>query len=283
MRMVIDSNVLKDDVLREYLVKSRKNIALVTDYIMIEALKGDTLNKIFGLMKILSEFPKQIIVLKSMRSVSQLKGRRSGMTRRMIEPDQTKGFENWCAGLTKAAAGDKNYQQQLVESGKEAAEQLDRILADQSSYGAIIVNEAKNYTQDELRILRTDEPYTPAMVDKMTERIVSLTITFFEQHPHDLRPPTVLELPYTFIFRLAVCAYLQALSRIRDGAQNIKADKIANDVVDATFAAYATYFQGLLSNDAKADALYRNAKYALKGFPVSPDKLVGGARQLGLT
>jgi hypothetical protein len=47
---------------------------------------------------------------------------------------------------------------------------------------------------------------------------------------------------------------------------------------DATFAAYATYFQGLLSKDAKVNDLYLNAKYVLKGFPVSPDTLAKAAQ-----
>jgi hypothetical protein len=108
----------------------------------------------------------------------------------------------------------------------------------------------------------------------MAERVISLTIKFFEQHPDKVNMPTVWELPDTFLFRFAVCAYVQTLRRIRDGgAQDVKADKIANDIVDATFAAHATYFQGLLSKDAKATELHRNVKHVLKGFPVSPDKL----------
>jgi hypothetical protein len=71
---------------------------------------------------------------------------------------------------------------------------------------------------------------------------------------------------------------LQTLRRIRDGgAPSVKADKIANDVEDAAFAAYATYFQGLLSKDAKATELCRNAKHILKGFSVLPDKLAVAA------
>jgi hypothetical protein len=97
MRMVVDSNVLQTSSLREFLSKARTNKAVITDYLMIEALKGDPLGKIFGLMKILCEFPKQVIVLKGLRSISALKGRRSGMTRRMIEKGQTRGYENWCA------------------------------------------------------------------------------------------------------------------------------------------------------------------------------------------
>jgi hypothetical protein len=274
MRMVVDSNMLQDGELRDFLSKSRKNKAVITDYLIIEALKGDPLGKIFGLMKILCEFPKQVIVLKGLRSISTLKGRRSGMTRRMIEKRQTKGFEDWCAGLAKAEKGDENRRNQLVEHGKVATSEIEKVIAAQSTYAEIIADEAKAYTQDELRILRTDQPYTDQIIEKMSERIVSLTTKFFEAHPDKPEPPNVGGLPYAYIFRLAVCAYLQTLARIRDGgAQNATAEKIANDIVDATFVAQATYFQGLLSKDANANALYRNAKHVLKGLPVPPDKL----------
>ena len=274
MRVVVDSNMLKAEELRAFLLKSRKNKAVITDYLMIEALKGDPLSKIFDLMKFLSEFPKQVVVLKNMRSVGALKGRRCGMTRRMIEKHQTKGFDDWCAGLAKAAAGDERHRRELAERGREADAEMDKIISAQGTYCEIIADEAKNYTKAELDILRTDQPYTPEMEAKLAERIVNLTVRFFEAHPDGVPPPSVLELPYTYLFRLAVCAYFQALVRIREGgAQNAKAEKIANDIVDATFAAQATYFQGLLSNDAKATALHRNAKHILKGFPVSPEKL----------
>jgi hypothetical protein len=274
MRIVIDSNVLQEQALQDFLSKSRKNKALVTDYLLIEALKGDTLSKIFRLMKVLCEFPKQVVVLKSLRSISSLKGRRSGMTRRMIDERQTREYDRWCSGLAKAEAGDGGHRQELIQRGKEATAQVDALIAAQSGYAEIIADEATNYTQDELRILRIDDPYTPAMIDKMAERLVALTTKFIESHPDGIRPPTIWELPYTYLFRLAVCAYVHTLARIRDGGvQNVTAEKVTNDIIDATFVAQATYFQGLMSNDTKANALYRNVKHVLRSFPVSPAKL----------
>jgi histidinol-phosphate/aromatic aminotransferase/cobyric acid decarboxylase-like protein len=158
MRMVIDNSVLTEDALRDFLSKSKKNRVVITDYLMIEALKDDPLNKIFRLMKIVCKYPNQVVVLKSMRRLTALKGRRCGMTRRMIEPGQTKGFGAWCAGLDKAEAGDKEYRRQLVEAGNDAIEQMNRIIAAQSTYAKVIEDEAKRYTADELQILRTDQP-----------------------------------------------------------------------------------------------------------------------------
>jgi hypothetical protein len=274
MRIVVDSNILKDEALRAFLSKSRKNKAIISDYLSIEALKDDPLGKMFGLMKILCEFPKQVIVLKPLRSLSVLKARRSGMTRRMIEKQQSKGYSEWCEGLQKAERGDEAYRKQLVAKGKEATKEIERVVAAQATYAEVIAEEAKAYTQDELRILRADQPYTEQMIAKMAERIVSLTTKFYERHPDKPEPPNVSDLRYSYMFRLAVCAYLQTLARIRDGgAQSVTAKNVANDIIDATFVAQATYFQGLLSKDEKANALLRNAKHILKAFPVAPSKL----------
>jgi hypothetical protein len=79
------------------------------------------------------------------------------------------------------------------------------------------------------------------------------------------------ELAYTFIFRYALAGYLVALRRIADGgAKNVKPEKIRNDIVDATYAAYATYFQGLLSNDTKANEIYGDANSFLNFFLAAP-------------
>jgi histidinol-phosphate/aromatic aminotransferase/cobyric acid decarboxylase-like protein len=71
------------------LSETRKNIAVVIDYAAMEALKGDTLVSIFKSMEILAEFPDQVVVLKSTSIICQLKGRRCGMTRRMIDKGQS--------------------------------------------------------------------------------------------------------------------------------------------------------------------------------------------------
>src|SRR5712691_11179682 len=99
MRKIVDSNFLQSPKLPTYLSESRKNIAVIIDYAAMEAFKGNTLVSIFKSMEILSEFPKQVLVLKSAGSISTLKRRCCGMTGRMIDKDQTKGFKEWLRGL----------------------------------------------------------------------------------------------------------------------------------------------------------------------------------------
>lgn len=89
----------------------------------------------------------------------------------------------------------------------------------------------------------------------------------FVKHPNVKRRPTAQEFPNTFIFRSALCTYLLALEWIaHGGAMSASPAKLRNDFVDMHFAAYATYFEGLLSADAKVQRIYSEARLWLSAF-----------------
>jgi hypothetical protein len=278
MRKVVDRNFLQSPELRTYLAASRKHLAVITDYAAMEAFKGDALANISRATAILCEFPKQVIVLKATSIVSQLKGHRCGFTRRMIDWEQTKGFSEWCDGLAKAKAGDRRLQLQILDNGREADAHLGRMQNDQSTYAKNIEALSESFSEVELKILRSHKPITEEMFEKISAHILEMAAFFFEADPNAKGLPPARELPYTFNFRYALTGYLLALQWIAvGGAKNVKPEKIRNDIVDVTFAAYATYFQGFLSHDAKANELYADAKTLVKLFlsvPPPPDHIV---------
>jgi hypothetical protein len=80
---------------------------------------------------------------------------------------------------------------------------------------------------------------------------------FFKQHPSVVGLPKLPEARDTFTFRYAICGYAWVLKRIEDGgAGKTKPEKLRNDVIDVNFAAYATYFDGLLTADKRAAEIY---------------------------
>jgi hypothetical protein len=91
---------------------------------------------------------------------------------------------------------------------------------------------------------------------------------FFAANPDQPEPPPAAELPFTFTFRFTLCAYLHALHWIAaGGAKDRKPEKFRNDLVDIAVAAFATCFDGLLSNDKLVKEIYENAAFLLKnGF-----------------
>jgi hypothetical protein len=273
MRKVVDSNYLQDDRLYTYLSASRDNYSVLTDYAAMEAFKGDTLVSIARSMEVLSQYPRQVIVLKSTGVVAGLRGRRKGLQARMVDREQTSGFSDWCKGLDKAQLGDVALQKQLLDAGRDASVHLDRMLADAKTYADNIEAAARNYDAGELKIIRANKPYTPELVDKIAANILNLATLLFAGHPKIVKLPPVMELPTTFIFRYALCGYVLALRWIAvGGAKNVKVERLRNDIVDVSFAAYATYFDGLLSADIKATELYRDARFLLKRAFVGPKR-----------
>lgn len=246
MRKVIDSNQFQSDALRSYLSKSKKNIAVLTDYAAMEAYKGDTLVSIYKSMAIVADFPDQVLVLKNTRVVCGLSGRSAGLQKRLIDHAQTSAFAVFARGLHLAKNGNQTLQRQLLEHGKEATAHLDRMLEEAKTTGAVFDDLAKVYSKDERRSVRNRESYTPEMVDKIVRTAIGIAGDIFKDHPSVKAFPTYKEFPNTFIFRAALCTYLLALDwGATGGAKGARASTLRNDMVDMNFAAYSTFFDGL--------------------------------------
>src|SRR6476646_944041 len=158
-RKVVDSNSLQSDQLRSYLSESPNNFAVLNDYASMEAYKGNTLASIFRSMCVVCQFPRQIIVLKPTGRICALIGRSKGLQRRMIDEAQTRDFPIFCQRLKRAQDGDAFIQQQLLENGRVADAQMDRVLADAPIMPDAIKEMRQTFQPEELKIIRLNEPF----------------------------------------------------------------------------------------------------------------------------
>lgn len=261
MKLIIDSNQLQSETLTKYLAKSKSNLAVLTDYAAMEAHKGDTLASIYKSMAVLCEFPEQVIVLKNTRRACGLRGRPAGLQRRLIDETQTAEFPHYVNQLRQAQSGDRAIERQLLETGLAATAHLDRMLVDAQSTGAVIDDIAKGYSKDERQAIRLGEKYSRAMIDKTIAGILYIARMTFDEHPNAFFLPSYAELPNTFIFRTGLCTYLLALEwASKGGARNANPSTFRNDFVDMNFAAFATYFDGLMTADAKVHRIHKEAR-----------------------
>ncbi len=272
MRAVVDSNFLQCDGLRAYLSKSPANMAVLTDYAAMEAHKADTLEMLYRSMAIVAEFPKQVIVLKGTQAVCTLSGRASGLQRRMIDHEQTRGFAEYSRHLATARRGDLSLQAQLLDRAREARLQMERILHDVQDFAGAVEGLADQFKNDEIQIIRKGTPYTREMAGKMMQQILMIARVLFDRHPRVTKLPPMRELPNTFLFRTALCSYLLAKRWISvGGAQQAKLERIRNDLVDVNFAVFATYFDAFLTADRKINELYRETDWVLSNIFVIPE------------
>jgi hypothetical protein len=232
----------------------------------MEAHKGDLAN-FYKSMAILMEFPQQVIVLKGTRAVCGLSGRGHGLQKRLIDTKQSNNFPVYCQHLKAACDGNVAFRNQLVANSREANAHLEKMLADAVLMPETIDMIAKTYSREELRLLRQGAWTSDELVQKLTLSILEIARTMFSMHPNVQQLPVRKELPNTFIFRTALCVYLWALDWISaGGAIGAKTSKLRNDMVDINFATYATFFDGLLSKDGKAQRIYQQAHLLLTGF-----------------
>lgn len=268
MRKVVDSNFLQEPALRTYLAGSAENFAVITDYAAMEAYKARTLDALYKSMAVLSDYPRQVLVLKSTLVVCGLSGSSSGLQRRLIDVPSSRRFPEFCRHLTEARNGSEVVQAQLLENQAMAQQQIEeRMLMDANNFPQAINGIAQRYTDNELRSLRTRASFSSSMKRKLIEDVIATATIMLSNHPKVHRWPTRKELPNTFIFRVALCAYLLAIDWISSGGANrASAKKLRNDMVDVNFAAFATYFDGLLSKDEKCQRIHTQARYLLDAF-----------------
>ena len=95
---VADSNFLCREELRDYLSERDTNCVVLTDFIAIEMYKNEPNYTARLSLEIISNFPKQAVILKNTEQICRLSGRSAGPTRRMLCPVQNEAFPEWCEG-----------------------------------------------------------------------------------------------------------------------------------------------------------------------------------------
>ncbi len=274
MRKVVDSNFMQREELWSYLAASTENYAVLTDYAAMEAYKGDTLASIFHSMEIVAGYPKQVIVLKATSIVCQLTGREAASQESLIDESQTREFPEYCHHLIAAKRGDRFLQQQLLEHGREATTHMERWLQDMatlsSGFEQMMTFISKTHSPAELKILRRHESYTPEMREKLIQNVLMFAKELFNGHPAVTKLPELAGVRDTFLFRYALCTYALILKAIEGGGVKKNPEKLRNTMVDANFATFATYFDGLMTRDKIAREIYEDAEFLLREIFARP-------------
>ncbi|MEP0314436.1 hypothetical protein [Hyphomonas sp.] len=239
--------------------------AILTDYAAMEAYKKDAIDSIVSRMRVLAQFPAQVVVLRGTQYVCALRGRKAGLTRRMIYSEATNSFAEFCRYITLAQQGDAWHRKQILERESEAVRQLKLVEesgADITSYYSVF---EKQFNEREKKDIRLSKPFSKETLEKFVRLVAMFAGALYDEHPHTGRWPKPFEWPYTFIYRSSILHYLHFFQWIRNGSpKSLNATKVRNDLIDLNFATYATYFDGLMTDDVKLEALYTEACYYLE-------------------
>jgi hypothetical protein len=264
MHLVIDSNQLQTDTLRSFLRQSKQNRAVLTDFMGIEGYNGDQ-QGYFRWMDVLSDFPDQVVVLKGSAHAMAQSGRPSGLVRRLIDVEATTKFPEHLAAVRAAKAGSPHEVRQVDELRKYAGEHLANMERDAAGMRPAMDVLGAMYSKEERSIIRARSPYTDEMVKKLTENLFGIAVSLVG--PTSRHRSFDNDIKNTFAFRVALAMYVLVLHRTAASTvKDMSPSRLRNDLVDMTFVAYGTFFDGVMTADSRLLNMYEESSALLFGL-----------------
>ena len=223
---------------------------------MIEAYKGEKLKSIYRILSVVSEFPKQVIVMKN-TGMCMTTHFGSQISNRLIWREHTEWFPYFIDEIQQAENGNILIERSILERGAEASERLN--LIESNAIGIM------DHHKEMLEALK------PEHIEAIRGRrgppqdilsyVHSIVYAFARDYGANLGPNNEnlkkKELLFDFKFRMGFAVASWLLEWIRTGCQdNFRSAKVINDFVDTMLSAYGTYFNGIMSKDKKLNRIH---------------------------
>ena len=263
VRIVVDSNFLRSPELAAHLSAKPTNHAVLTEFILMEQHKSSNpLHTVRESLAVCSKFSKQVIVLKRSPEILRLSTRSRGLQRRMIDYVQTRAFPEYCSALRDPARAEQvNFliKRRATESAQHMALMLEDCRHLPEIYGRI----SNGFTTGELREVRRRHPFCRKTQFKLLDAMFEETkrLYFATNVEERYWPKTVADAVNSYPFRYALCLMLHYMRWVRDGEPERSVQKLRNDIVDVNTAAFATFFDGLLTRDGKLKGIHEEGRH----------------------
>jgi hypothetical protein len=272
MRKVVDNSMLQSIDLLRYLSASPSHFAVLPDFVAIESYKVASVEEILKRWEIISQFPRQAVVLKGTSAICGLRGRGRGLQARMIDHKQTSAFPHFCAELKQAHKGDTRYQRALLKLSAAAQQEIATVSA---AVPRVMVSQrqlAGTYTQTEARAIRTREKLPQSLKVKFVRNVCLLFWMLMRNHPGVRVLPKDFDEGFNlYLFRFSLCVHIWLLEWIANGSnEQSNVDRVRNDLIDLHVATYGTYFDGLMTDDSKMAYIHAMARFMRETMCAEP-------------
>ena len=266
-KQVIDAGALRSAALEKFLRASRTNTAVITDYASMESFKGDGAVNIRRSLEIISRFPQQVLILKSTAEVCALRPRSSGLHGRLLDRRQTAGFPKYCCALFNGVVHPADMAYDIASKSAASREQFARMERTAAGISTAWTALFKSYTRDELQALRRQGIISARLANRIIRDVFVVTARFFRDMNSSSDMPSTIDALYSFPFRFALCTYVLALHwAVKGGYQSASTHTIRNDFTDATYASYATFYDGIITLDQKLNEIYMLSRWMLNAL-----------------
>jgi hypothetical protein len=252
VRIVLDPSFYRAPELETFLQENLGHQVVLTETACMEAYKGDSLVNLSRSLDIVHRYPSQVLILKQTHAIIALQNEDpDAPIDTFIDRKQTQRFPSFWAGVQRAMGGDESLAKQLAENSAAAREHFNQVLAESDQLVEGILETGEYYGEDFLRALRNQTTLTVEMIDRFFKGTMGLAQGLFRLRSLPM-PASLSALKKTLLFRYAVAGQLLANAWLgMGGIATVKRERLRNDVLDMSYVAYSTLFDGLLSDDTR--------------------------------
>jgi hypothetical protein len=254
---VVDQNYLREPNADLHTYLSAGNYIVMTDYGMMEVYKGHSVLNIKRSLEIISKYPRQVVLLKGTQTNIRItqRGQRV-LSRLLIDKELTAEFEDFCNQIFQIVPNRLSSDLAILESkGRQANE----FYKGRMDFTQMVLDSIGSYRvafkPEEMKAIRIGKEYDIELLRKMMSHIVSIAARLMKLNGFIVREPKNAKNNY--LFRWAIAAYFLVIKWLSEGGyQSLPLGKLQKDIIDMTYVAYATYFDGILSKDKKMNEVY---------------------------
>lgn len=280
MNRVIQRKVVDKDMLDrkhrqgliDYLEQSPDNQIVITDYLLLESVAGNAMKNFCTDFSPLKRYSHQMVALKPLHEICALKPN-PALAKDMICSSLTHEMRELWRWLPRMELyGPDRTFQAMVDIYQDGRERVLETMGETRDYFISIVNE---WPTEELNALRHGvREISSAFGEKLMGDITSMARLAYAETPDDLVPPHRQAI-YSYQFRFSLCCVLLvALNLVKTGLHNVTDTKLRSHLIDMSYTAYATFFDGVLSHDNSVSSAYEAATIILskltERYPYSP-------------
>jgi len=264
--LIADSNALRHDGLRQYLEASRNHAVALSDLTMIEMRKNNALSTSRSSLKIITAHLDQTFLLKPTHLILEQRISSEADTALLFDYAASADLDRLCRALQRVPMPD-GLAAHMGGMEVRAREQIRLLHQQVAELEPGMIEAASDFTQEELRQIRTGSNIADGTRDKLFVLLKETTAEFIRRNQPNLRRAGNIRLREAmglFAFRYSLCMLLYYMRWVKGRRQ--RGVSRVNDVVDMQKAAMATFFNGLLSGDGAMQEIAGFARTILRSW-----------------
>lgn len=262
-RLVVDKNMLEKGLASEWLAKSKKRQLVITDFLLIECMQGDSMLNLECSFAPLVPFVSQLVILKSASSMVGVRPRSSGLQRRWIFNGLTQQF------AARLSSGERSFAEQMLadpafaEYSQRSKAFLESVYANAAEFRQFLTSLIDQWPLKLLKRFRASGHLSNELAAKLFSTVRDTAAALFHDWPRK-QIPRFADAIHSFEYRYALACVFLALEWSKGGLPNVRPDNLRNDLVDMTYVAFGTMFDGLMTEESKVKRIYAHSQFMVQ-------------------